>query len=1151
MRFIFLTTIFFILLVLSIVGWQNEIMTLFGKNWPPSVQSPLQRDTLRAIQNIYKVNDSKKPATFILGASFAAPFWDASRGLPDDERDNIYPLISGSEVLPDWIRLVENINVKGSTIILNIAPYKFANMWYDRAMIETHYIYGMAGKFLLPSKNFDNLWNKYKKNVNVDESIWNHKHWRMFQPTMPYVYYMNDLIDENTKLIINKIKIFLKNEKQNKVINDAQEYFQFDSIKIAENKKNSASIVIKNTNFLRAKDDYLKHISDFKLEQFRVWRDFSKTQFDESVTQSFKMLDDVIELAREKSLNIIVAESPVADIQDKELMPFLKDYENKLTALINKNIEKKDFQVLRFNRSKFDNRQEFFDDYVHINEAGYRYYEDYFQSVFKLNRKRIPEKKNIPLSWNKKNMVSLYSDTWLRRDILNSLEKKGTLFFKEGITSDINISNNLKITYEPFIDIFKSKPKEIKKIVFDETFTPGDLIQIDNNLKKYKSYEYINAEIKTKTLDFTRLDLYWSKYKKTNSEIDWFSNNPIFPTPFSWAFSKEDKIFIEKNLDTNFNEIEPGIMWTEVMNIPIAKAADKFSLRYHKNIKSIKVLKQKVDRLFYKSNSLKRKDSMVEFELPAVNYDETGGKIAHSGIQFDLHDIDYLFYIDSKHKIHQVNSNFKQRFGSFLPHTFGIKLSNGEYKTISFYDSKLIDLNFNKKKKILTFEVYDYHAHENFSFGYDLTPSKVTLDNGKLDSYRHYRNHGITDFLEDRKLSVSISNSSELIFPLWQREGRKATLVFVEHADYQETSTDPYIMYGNKEHKLIKGEGILGNNIPFTKTVFLTGDPLTFPVNIGKGKLLNFTQPTYLGDNFFAQDLKKYHETGLIEIALHQSGTTPYGNLQKSPSEAFEILKSEFQGRVWTDHGSMPSNISFNGWDPRQEQYYVLDDLANFSIDYLWAGPDKIAQEVLVGKKKLFDINMIRDNSSNSLLYELPMLKISADSAWMPTFFRTIEAYIPTKGDIKLLIENRGISLLHIYMATPALKALNYYDKGSEYKGVEINPMLNQWLLEIAKLRDDGVLNIETISDYLDYVKFVRKLKIYQLDNEDIAIESDAMMKDVSFAKVSFDSTISCLKRLNLCTNNEDNNNFELDVTVRYFTLDLIQGSQLLPPETL
>jgi len=136
-------------------------------------------------------------------------------------------------------------------------------------------------------------------------------------------------------------------------------------------------------------------------------------------------------------------------------------------------------------------------------------------------------------------------------------------------------------------------------------------------------------------------------------------------------------------------------------------------------------------------------------------------------------------------------------------------------------------------------------------------------------------------------------------------------------------------------------------------------------------------------------------------------------------------------------------------------------------------------------------------------------------------------------------------------MATPALKALNYYDKGSEYKGVEINPMLNQWLLEIAKLRDDGVLNIETISDYLDYVKFVRKLKIYQLDNEDIAIESDAMMKDVSFAKVSFDSTISCLKRLNLCTNNEDNNNFELDVTVRYFTLDLIQGSQLLPPETL
>ena len=56
--------------------------------------------------------------------------------------------------------------------------------------------------------------------------------------------------------------------------------------------------------------------------------------------------------------------------------------------------------------------------------------------------------------------------------------------------------------------------------------------------------------------------------------------------------------------------------------------------------------------------------------------------------------------------------------------------------------------------------MYDYHAHENYSNGYDLLPSKVQireldkLNRGKIDSYRHYRNHGITDFLEKRKLSI-------------------------------------------------------------------------------------------------------------------------------------------------------------------------------------------------------------------------------------------------------------------------------------------------------------------------------------------------------------------------------------------------------------
>ena len=146
MRFLIFTGLFVILFAYAFVANQYKIMTLFGKYWPHYIQSTLQKDTLKAIQNIYEVNQLKKPSTFVLGSSNIEPFYKASRELSEEVRDNIYSLNSGSQVIPDYIRLVENINVEGSTVILGISPHKFANMWYDRAMIETHYLYGMAGK---------------------------------------------------------------------------------------------------------------------------------------------------------------------------------------------------------------------------------------------------------------------------------------------------------------------------------------------------------------------------------------------------------------------------------------------------------------------------------------------------------------------------------------------------------------------------------------------------------------------------------------------------------------------------------------------------------------------------------------------------------------------------------------------------------------------------------------------------------------------------------------------------------------------------------------------------------------------------------------------------------------------------------------------
>lgn len=381
------------------VYFKDNMVDAFGRNWPAHLQSSVQADALNSIQSIAAVNKQKKPRFFVVGPSNARPFYRAITADLKDRRGDVVQLVSGSQVLPDAIRLIDQIDLPGSTIVFVFSIYKFSTMWFERTLIETHYLNGAGGKYFASSPTFEAVWDDFKKQHEVVASDWMKGHWRLFQPFMPYAYYFNDLVDEKIKRPIGRAVARERVSFSPDTIPASKSVGIIEmprvtppettaTLPVTQIKSKEAFVVAQASQAcnpvvrIRSQEEMAAEYPSLtarKLKEFRTRLDYTRPQFKQSLDESMKMLGLLIDLTERRGMKFIAVEAPVPEVIDKELAPELPDYSKQIDALAAAHPH---IKVIRPD-AHWSNQQSLFSDYVHLSNEGEAYYHDYLISPFK------------------------------------------------------------------------------------------------------------------------------------------------------------------------------------------------------------------------------------------------------------------------------------------------------------------------------------------------------------------------------------------------------------------------------------------------------------------------------------------------------------------------------------------------------------------------------------------------------------------------------------------------------------------------------------------------------------------------------------------------------------------------------------------------
>ena len=285
-------SIFFFFLIGIFINLNHQtINSWYVKNHKIFPNSHHIKDAFNSIQNLnFK---TKENPIYILGASNIYPIYEASKNNP-----NVIKMTSGSMGLFDYLRIIENIKFENSNIIMGIAPRRFSNFWVERSIYESYYLYGVAGKFPILSPNFQKIWETRSSPFNVDGlSFFTIIKWSLYKPFAFYSYLFIDIKDNIFRNLIENYNIKTTYPLSKEKIN-----CKFSLNKLCNN---------------------INSLSKEKIIEFRNWFNVSKFQFDESINESFKTLQLIIDVAKKKIKTLILL-SWKLQFQNLKIMNFYR-----------------------------------------------------------------------------------------------------------------------------------------------------------------------------------------------------------------------------------------------------------------------------------------------------------------------------------------------------------------------------------------------------------------------------------------------------------------------------------------------------------------------------------------------------------------------------------------------------------------------------------------------------------------------------------------------------------------------------------------------------------------------------------------------------------------------------------------------------------
>lgn len=320
--------------------------------------------------------------------------------------------------------------------------------------------------------------------------------------------------------------------------------------------------------------------------------------------------------------------------------------------------------------------------------------------------------------------------------------------------------------------------------------------------------------------------------------------------------------------------------------------------------------------------------------------------------------------------------------------------------------------------------------------------------------------------------------------------GFLATYIWTEHADYTDIRTNRAVYFGSEI--ITEADSAIGGfvkyQIPVTKSIFYNNVDKISNNAISGNKFQSF-ECAFLSDKSYQEFLFQLKKNK-IEICLHtpeQFTTTP-----SQLNEALSGTKEYFQSVSWIDHGynnhleNNREDLVCDGALPASP-YYSADLWKTYGVKYFWtsyyedyftfSGWDFSSsfEKPYSGFGDFLPNPDFWANQRTPGIWHWPtksVLYVNNDALWEYNF---------SENKLNNFVNDWAVEINHCYPAwVDPEKGFWVYGQDST---IVAAPGFNLTLERMAKLRDEGLLNICTVEDFLDYQLAIQSIS-YQIQTD-------------------------------------------------------------------
>ncbi len=407
----------------------------------------------------------------------------------------------------------------------------------------------------------------------------------------------------------------------------------------------------------------------------------------------------------------------------------------------------------------------------------------------------------------------------------------------------------------------------------------------------------------------------------------------------------------------------------------------------------------------------------------------------------------------------------------------GFKLNSDSLAWFSYGNQNVSSLQLSKDKKILVANIDWSHDHPLLHF-----PEQDSATGDFKDiSANEYALNGLNTKIFHNIVFYSGKKERSMPRILPTKNGCQAAYLWTEHADFADFRLHKITYYGNENASgpSQATAGFAARNIPVTKSVFYTvNDTL-------QNEDYHYCQlPSELASikktHGFEAFLDSLHAIG-NEICLH----TPdfFTTDSALMDEALEYITKRYGSHTWIDHG-------YNNGHSDNREDFMCDGLNSYAkylwvkhdIRYFWNGyfEDKLPQQKFrFSQSRTIPYHGFEDQ----LPYPLSWENLKTEQGMYS--WRTSTVFFPNSGsswnyyfsDEKLadFVNNYGVEFNHVYPAHTGHPGFWTFDADSN---LIIQPEFDLVLQKMAILRDQGLLEIPTVSNFMEYQHDIERVKI-------------------------------------------------------------------------